>query len=85
LRQEIAEGLISRRDIERYCPKEWKHKTKPKKEENDNLSFPQTERETIPQLLVGADGNTVVEPAAMPASDSNNNNAIQENSGQIMG
>jgi len=31
LREEIAQGLISRRDIERYCPDEWKQKTKPKR------------------------------------------------------
>jgi hypothetical protein len=36
LREEIAQRLISRRDIERYCPDEWKKKTKPKKEETTN-------------------------------------------------
>lgn len=30
LREEIAEGLISARDIERYCPGKWKKSTKPK-------------------------------------------------------
>jgi len=76
LHEEIGQRLISRRDIERYCPDEWKHKTKPKKEENDNSSFSQQEQEAIPQLLVDADGNSVVEPAAKPGSDSNNNDAI---------
>src|SRR2546427_1388920 len=36
LRDEIADKLISSRDIERYSPDKWKKKTKPK---NDNLSF----------------------------------------------
>jgi hypothetical protein len=43
LTDEISEGLISGRDVERYCPEEWKRKTKPRREwegeENDNLSF----------------------------------------------
>ena len=74
--EEIAEGLISRRNIERYCPKEWKKKTKPEKEKNDKLSFSQQKQEAIPQLLIGTDGNSVVEPASIPASDSNSNDAI---------
>ena len=36
LQEEIAQRLISTRDIERYCPGKWKKNTKPK---NDNLSF----------------------------------------------
>jgi hypothetical protein len=36
LQEEIADKVISARDIERYCPDKWKTKTKPK---NDNLSF----------------------------------------------
>ena len=36
LKDEIAEGDISARNIERYCPDKWKHKRKPK---NDKLSF----------------------------------------------
>ena len=30
LHEEIAEKVISKRDIERYCPDKWKKKTKPK-------------------------------------------------------
>jgi hypothetical protein len=37
LRDEIAEKIISSRNIEMYSPDKWKKKTKPKK--NDNLSF----------------------------------------------
>ena len=33
LKQEIAEGVISTRTIELYCPPEWKRKTKPKQHE----------------------------------------------------
>ena len=36
LQEEIADKIISKRDIERYCHDKWKKKTKPK---NDNLSF----------------------------------------------
>jgi hypothetical protein len=72
LREEIAQGLISRRDIDRHCPDEWKKKTKPKKEEKDKLSFSRHEQETSPQLLVDTDGNAVIEPATISASDSTN-------------
>ena len=41
LEEEIADHLISRRQIERYCPDEWKKKTKPKRRiGNDKMSFP---------------------------------------------
>lgn len=76
LRDEIRDGHISERDIERYCPEEWKKKTKAKKPKNDKLSISQQEEEAIPQLLVDADGSSVVEPAAIPVSDSNNSDAI---------
>jgi cobalamin biosynthesis Mg chelatase CobN len=44
LKEEIAEGIISARLIESYCPTEWKRKTKPKTEkkakpENEKTSF----------------------------------------------
>lgn len=51
-------------------------KDKPKKPKNDKMSFPRPEQEAIPQLLVDTNGNAVVEPAASPASDSNNNDTI---------
>jgi hypothetical protein len=74
LRDEIRDGHISERDIERYCPDEWKQKTKPKKPKNDKLSFLRYEQEAIPQMLVGANGNSPIEPVEIPVSDSNNNN-----------
>lgn len=55
LRDEIAERLISSRDIERYCPDKWKKNTKPKalgKTENDNLSFSKK-----PQIIVAKTGD----------------------------
>jgi hypothetical protein len=47
LKGEIAEGIISARLIEFYCPTEWKRKTKPKTEkeakpENEKTSFSRT-------------------------------------------
>src|SRR5205807_1724128 len=48
LHDEITQKLISRRDIERYCPNKWKQKSKPK---NDNLSFSPTEdRSTVRKM-----------------------------------
>ena len=75
LREEIAQRLISRRDIERYCPDEWKQKTKPKKEQNDNRSFSQQEQQVTP-IIIDTNGNSVTEQTAIPASDSNNNDAV---------
>ncbi|MGC2572780.1 MAG: hypothetical protein WA364_14810 [Candidatus Nitrosopolaris sp.] len=34
LHEEIAQRIISARDIERYCPHKWKKKTKPKNDKN---------------------------------------------------
>jgi hypothetical protein len=51
-------------------------KRKPKKEEKDNLSFSKHEQKAIPHLLVDTDGNAVVEPATISASDLNNNNVV---------
>ena len=47
LREEIADKIISARDIERYCPDKWK-KTKPK---NDNLSFSKQVKEKSQQQI----------------------------------
>ena len=64
LRDEIAEGLISARDIERYCPRKWKNSTKPTacaKTENDNLSFSKQVEGMAQQQIAGAqDGNSVI-------------------------
>lgn len=76
LRQEVADGLISRRDIERYSLDEWKKNTKPKKDENDNLSFSTQVKEAIPRVLVDAHGNSEIEPIAISSADPNNNVVI---------
>jgi len=75
LNDEIAQGLISRRDIERYCPEKWKKKTRPKKEENDKLSFSKQEEEAVP-ILIKVHGDSAAEQAAIPAFNSNNSDAI---------
>lgn len=73
LREEIADGLISRRDIERYSLEKWKKNTKPKKEENDKLSFSTQVKETIPHVLVDAYGNSEIEQVAISDAESNSN------------
>ena len=56
LREEIADRIISARDIERYCPDKWKKKTKPK---NDNLSFSkQVEDKPQQQIAVTQEGKS---------------------------
>ena len=73
MHEEITQGFISTRDIERYCPAEWKKKTRPKKKGKiDNLSFSEQDQQVIPQLVVGTNGNTVTESAAIPEYNSNN-------------
>jgi hypothetical protein len=81
LREEIADGLISRRDIERYSPDEWKKNTKPKKEENDKLSFSTQVKEVIPRVLVDAYGN-LIEPVAISTANANNNIVIYDGQSQ---
>jgi hypothetical protein len=62
LNEEIREGLILPRSIERYCLDNWKKKTKPKKPiEKDNLSLSE-EKNLMPPMLVGTDGKTVQSP-----------------------
>jgi hypothetical protein len=71
LRDEIADRLISARDIERYCPDKWKKNTKPKagaKSENDKLSFSKK-----PQIIVAktGDGKSITVTSNTKASDGN--------------
>src|SRR5437870_4781127 len=56
LREEIAEGIISRRTIERYCPDKWKKKTKPKRSKNDEVSFSREPNEIT--IAVATDGSS---------------------------
>jgi hypothetical protein len=58
LHEEIADKLISARDIERYCPDKWKKKTKPK---NDKLSFSkQVEKKAQQQIAATQEGRIVI-------------------------
>ena len=57
LRDEIAQKLISSRDIERYCLDKWKKKTKPR---NDKLSFSNPVEEKLQsQVAVTHNGKSV--------------------------
>ena len=72
LREEIAQGLVTTRAIELHCQDEWKKKTRPKKEKNENLSISQKEQQTAPLVLVDASGNSEIESAAILDADPNN-------------
>jgi hypothetical protein len=64
LHEEIADHTISSRDIERYCPDNWKKKTKPQKK--DNLSFltkiEDQEKEEQKTIVIDTAGSLVDEP-----------------------
>ncbi len=74
LREEIAQGLITTRVIELYCRDEWKKKTRPKKEKNENLSISREDQKATPRVLVDTYGNSEIEPAG--TSDANPNNVV---------
>jgi hypothetical protein len=58
LQEEIADKIISARDIERYCPDKWKKKTKPK---NDKLSFSKpSEQKPQQQITATLEGKSVI-------------------------
>jgi hypothetical protein len=58
LQEEIAQKLISTRDIERYCLSKWKKNTKPK---NDKLSFSKTSEQKLQQQIAPTqDGKSVI-------------------------
>lgn len=56
LQEEIADKIVSARDIERYCPDKWKKKTKPK---NDKLSFSKQVEDGQQQIAVTHTGESV--------------------------
>jgi hypothetical protein len=65
LQEEIADKIISARDIERYCPDKWKKKTKPPK--NDKLSFSKQVEEKPQQRIAATQGGksvTINEPSS---------------------
>jgi hypothetical protein len=57
LHEEIAQRIISARDVERYCPDKWKKKTKSK---NDKLSFSRTSEQPQQQIVVTREGRPVI-------------------------
>jgi hypothetical protein len=63
LHQEIADRIISSRDIERYCPDKWKKKTKSHK--NDRVSFlartQEQEQEEHKTIAIDTQGSPVDE------------------------
>ncbi len=75
LHEEIAQKLISTRDIERYCLDKWKRKTGPKKK-IDKMSISGDKRQDTSELLVHADGSTVTESADVTNSSSNNGDDV---------
>ena len=79
LHEEIAQKIVSTRDIERYCLDKWKRKTGPRKEQSDKMSISEEERGDKPELLVHADGSTVTESAEdVTSSNSNNGDDVNE-------
>lgn len=58
--EEITNGDISRRDIERYSPDNWKKKTHPIKKENDKLSFEKNEIiSPSRQIIIDTEGKSM--------------------------
>jgi hypothetical protein len=72
LRDEIAEKVISSRNIEMYCPSKWKRKTKPK---NERISFSNKQVKDNEPIAIDNDGNTVENspPSANEYVNDNNN------------
>jgi hypothetical protein len=72
LRDEIAEKIISSRNIEMYCLSKWKRKTKPK---NEKISFSNKQAKEKQPITIDNNGNTVENspPSANEHLDSNNN------------
>src|SRR5215213_307952 len=73
LQDEIAEKVISSRNIEMYCLSKWKRKTKPK---NEILSFSNKQVKENKPITIDNNGNTV-ENCTLPNEhvDNNNNNS----------
>jgi hypothetical protein len=70
LKEEIAEGIISTRTIELYCPPEWKHKTKPKQRENEKISFSKQLKENPQHQIVATNqGKSVIYGEPAPSTE----------------
>jgi hypothetical protein len=80
LRDEIAEKLISSRDIERYCPDKWKKKTKPK---NDKLSFSKLVEEKPQQKIAVTQGGKSVDVTERSTVNTDNYDKQPEDNTQL--
>jgi PHD/YefM family antitoxin component YafN of YafNO toxin-antitoxin module len=74
LQDEIAEKVISSRNIEMYCPSKWKKKTKPK---NERISFSNKQRKEKEPIAIDNNGNPVencTSPSEYVDNDDEDNN-----------
>jgi hypothetical protein len=71
LQDEIAEKVISSRNIEMYCPSKWKRKTKPK---NEIFSFSNKQSQENEPIAIDNDGNPVENSPPSPNQHMDNNN-----------
>jgi hypothetical protein len=78
LQDEIAEKVISARNIEMYCPSKWKKKTKPK---NERISFSNKQRKEKEPIAIDNNGNPV-ENCTSPSENVDNNND-DDNNGKL--
>lgn len=69
LQDEIAEKVISSRNIEMYCPSKWKRKTKPK---NERISFSNKQVKENEPIAIDNDGNAF-ENCTLPNEHVDNN------------
>src|SRR5829696_4802242 len=75
LQDEIAEKVISSRNIEMYCPSKWKKKTKPK---NEILSFSNKQRKEKEPIAIDNNGNPV-ENCTSPSENVDNDDDDDDN------
>ena len=75
LQDEIAEKVISARNIEMYCPSKWKKKTKPK---NEILSFSNKQRKEKEPIAIDNNGNPV-ENCTSPSENVDNDDDDDDN------
>lgn len=81
LKDEIRRKLILERDIERYCPSEWKKKRRPQKptSENDKMSLPEI-KQTLSPIVIDYKGKVVEDNNANWGDEgsSNQNEVLEE-------
>ena len=77
LQDEIAEKVISSRNIEMYCPSKWKRKTKPK---NEKTSFSNKQGKEKELIAIDNDGNPVENSPPSPNEYVDNDDNNDDNS-----